>query len=422
MAQIVVSLVTILVVIHVLLLSAAYAVMAERKISAWIQDRIGPNRTNLSFGILPFKGKQWGLGQALADGAKMLLKEDYNPPYVNKSLYILAPILTAVPALIGWAVIPWGGYLACDGFTVWSWLPFIGGTVVEPFTAIVAAAPISVGIVYILAIGSVAVYGVVVAGYSSNNKYSFLGGLRATAQMLSYEIPMGLAVLCILLMAGTLRADMIANTQAQHTWYIFQQPLLAIIFFTCLLAEANRAPFDLAEAEQELVGGFHTEYSSMKLGLLLLGEYLHVMTGSAFFALIFLGGWDAVPFIDELPLIGGIGLVLLKAAIFGGKIFVMVCITMWIRWTLPRFRFDQLMKLAWRSMIPVTLVLLMLTGILTALRPENVPKHHWNWTMLAANILTFAGVMVIGPLMPKGPPVNRRIALEGSRFNPPKPA
>jgi NADH-quinone oxidoreductase subunit H len=422
MPQLIVSIVTILVVIHVMLLSAAYAVMAERKISAWIQDRIGPNRTNLSFGILPFKGFQWGMGQALADGAKMLLKEDYNPPYVNRSLYILAPILTAVPALIGWAVIPWGGYLVCDGFTFWAWLPFVGGQVVQPFTALVAAAPISVGVVYILAIGSLAVYGVVVAGYASNNKYSFLGGLRATAQMLSYEIPMGLTVLAILLMAGSLRGDIIAGTQAQHTWFIFQQPLLAVIFFTCILAECNRAPFDLAEAEQELVGGFHTEYSSMKLGLLLLGEYLHMMTGSAFFALLFLGGSDLLPFFDELPLAGGIGLVVLKFAIFFGKVFMLVGLAMWIRWTLPRFRFDQLMQLAWRGMIPVTLVLLLMTGLLTALKPAGVAPHVWNWTMLGANVLTFVGMMTVGPLMPKGPPVNRRIGLEGSRFSPAKVA
>lgn len=419
MAQIVVSIVTILAVIHLFLLAAAYAVMAERKISAWIQDRIGPNRTNLSFGVLPFKSFQWGLGQALADGAKMMLKEDYNPPHVNKTLFILAPILSAIPALIGWAVIPWGGYLMCDGFTIWSWVPVIGGMVVEPFTALVAAAPISIGIVYILAVGSLAVYGVVVAAYASNNKFAFLGGLRATAQMLSYEIPMGLCVLAVLLMAGSMRSDMIANVQAQHTWFIFQQPLLAIIFFVCILAECNRAPFDLAEAEQELVAGFHVEYSSMKMGLLLLGEYLHLMTGSAFFSLLFLGGWDAVPFIDELPLVGGIGLVMLKFGIFWGKIFVLVCIAMWIRWTLPRFRFDQLMQLAWRAMIPVTLTLVLLTGLLTAFKPAGVAPHLWNWTMLGANILTFAGVLVIGPMLPKGPPVNRRIGLEGSRFSPP---
>ena len=416
MPQFVVSLITILVVLNVMLLAVTYAIMLERKISAWIQNRIGPNRVNLSFGILPFKGHHYGLGQALADGLKMLLKEDYTPPHVHKGLFLLAPVLAVVPALIVWAIIPWGGYLVCDGFTWWSWLPFIGGTEVAPFAAQVAAAPISIGIVYPLAIGSLAVYGVVVAGYASNNKYSFLGGLRATAQMLSYEIPMGLGILTILLMVGSLRADLIVNMQAQHTWFIFQQPLLAVIFFTCMLAWANRAPFDLAECDQELVAGCRTDYSSTKSGLLPLGEYLHVIAGSAFFALLFLGGWDIVPFVSELPLAGGIGLVLLKAIVFATKVFLMVCLVMWVRWTLPRFRFDQLMKLAWRSLIPITLALMMLAGIIRAVQPEGVSTHAWNWLMLAANVLVFFGAMMIAPLLPKGPPVNRRVGLEGSRF------
>ncbi|MEX2212482.1 MAG: complex I subunit 1 family protein [Phycisphaeraceae bacterium] len=422
MPQFVVSLITILVVLNVMLLGVTYAILLERKISAWIQNRIGPNRVGFSFGILPFKGSHFGLGQALADGLKMLLKEDYTPPHVQKGLFLLAPVLAVVPALIVWAIVPWGGYLVCDGFTWWSWLPFVGGTQVAPFAASVAAAPISIGIVYPLAIGSLAVYGVVVAGYSSNNKYAFLGGLRATAQMLSYEIPMGLGILTILLMAGTMRADLVVNMQAQHTWFVFQQPLLAVIFFVCMLAETNRAPFDLAECEQELVGGFHTEYSSMKFGLLALSEYIHVLAGSAFFALLFLGGWDIVPFVSELPLAGGIGLVLLKAIVFAVKVFLLVSVVMWVRWTLPRFRFDQLMKLAWRGLIPVSLALMMLAGLIRALQPEGVSTQAWNWLMLPANVLVFFGAMVIAPLLPKGPPVNRRVELEGSRFSPPTPA
>jgi NADH-quinone oxidoreductase subunit H len=420
MAQLVVSIVILVLVLHVMLLGVAYGIMLERKLSAWIQNRVGPNRTNFSFGVLPFKHHHWGLGQALADGIKMLLKEDYNPNNVDKKLFILAPMLAAIPAMIGWAVIPWGGTLVCEGFTFWSWLPFVGGTVVEGFAAVTAVAPISVGVVFILAIGSLAVYGVVVGGYASNNKYSFLGGLRATAQMLSYEIPMGICVLVILLMAGSLRADVIVNTQATGHWFIFQQPLMAVIFFTCMLAEANRAPFDLAECEQELVGGFHTEYSSMKFGLFFLGEYMHVMTGAAFFTLLFLGGWDLVPFVDVLPLSGGIGLVLLKMAIFGGKVFLIVASTMWIRWTLPRLRFDQLMKLAWRNLIPTTIFVLLLTGILTAARPEDVPAANWNWRMLAVNVLTFVLILIISPWLPKDVDVNQRLPLEGSRFSPAK--
>jgi len=268
--------------------------------------------------------------------------------------------------------------------------------------------------------GSLSVYGVVVGGYASNNKYSFLGGLRATAQMLSYEIPMGLGIVIILLMTGSADASLVAWQQAEGHWNILYQPLTAIIFFTCILAECNRAPFDLAEAEQELVGGFHTEYSSLKWGLFFLGEYMHMLGGCAFFALLFLGGWDIpLPFVSLAP-VGGIGLVILKVLIFGSKVFFLYFAMMWIRWTLPRFRFDQLMMLAWRSLIPISLVLMLLTGLLVAMQPENVSKANWQWTMLAANVLTFVGIMIVGPLLPKGPPVNRRITLEGSRFSGPE--
>ena len=406
MTQLIVSLITIVVVIHVFLLAVAYGIMLERKVASWIQNRIGPNRTNLSFGIFKFKHHHWGLGQALADGIKLVFKEDYTPPHVNKGLFILAPVLAVIPAMLAWAIMPWGGYLDLG----------------DGMVATVAAAPISVGLVYVLAMGSLGVYGVVVGGYASNNKYAFLGGLRATAQMLSYEIPMGIGIIIILLMTGSADASLVAWQQADGVWNIFYQPLMAIIFFTCILAECNRAPFDLAEAEQELVGGFHTEYASLKWGLFFLGEYMHMLGGCAFFALLFLGGWDVpLPFI-EMPAIGGIGLVLLKVAIFGGKVFALYFIMMWIRWTLPRFRFDQLMQLAWRILIPVSLILMLLTGLLVAVQPEGFSKTAWHWTMLLANVLVFAGAMVIGPMLPKGPPVNRRVKLEGSRFSPPETA
>ena len=399
--QFVLSLITILVVIHLILISVAYCIMLERKISAWAQNRIGPNRTGFSFGQdnwlpkvgLGFLTKHcFGLGQPLADGAKLLLKEDYTPPGVDKTLFKLAPMLAVVPALIAWAVMPWGGYLQWGDQTL-----------------IVAAAPVNVGVVYILAVGSLAVYGVVIAGYASNNKYAFLGGLRATAQMLSYEIPLGLSVLMIALITGSLRADFIAATQVTGMWNIVYMPLLAVIFFTCLLAEANRAPFDLAECEQELVAGFHTEFSSMKFALFFLAEYIHVISGSAFFVLMFLGGWH-IPFLD-LPMAGGIGLVLLNAGVFFSKVALMVAFVMLVRWTLPRFRFDQLMKLAWRSMIPLTLVLLLLTSLVVAM---DWPR----WTLLLMNVGAYIGAIFISPLMPQGPNVNRRIPLAGSRFNP----
>ncbi|MCE9591247.1 MAG: NADH-quinone oxidoreductase subunit H [Planctomycetes bacterium] len=413
--QFIVSVITILVVIHVILLSCSYLIFLERKVAAWTQDRIGPNRTNFSFGLLPFKGKHFGLGQALADGIKLFFKEDYTPPQVDRVLFILAPIIVVIPALLSWAVIPWGGYYLFDqAFTVPAWLPLLGGVVVSPTIVNVTAAPINIGVVYILAIGSTAVYGVVVGGYASNNKYSFLGGLRATAQMLSYEIPMALCVLVVILTShGALGADQFVHQQANGVWNIFYQPLLAIIFFACVLAECNRAPFDLAEAEQELVGGYHTEYSSMKWALFFLGEYIHMITGAGFFTLLFLGGWD-LPIIQE-PLIGGLGLVLLKFIVFASKILVLLFVMMWIRWTLPRFRFDQLMRLAWRALIPLALLILLASGFLVF---KQHAKWFSPWLYTAVNIGAIVLAAVIGPFLPQGPPMNRKVGLAGSRFSP----
>ncbi len=414
--QFVISLITIVLIVHVMLLATSYLIMLERKTCAWIQDRIGPNRTGFSFGVLPLKFHFWGLGQPLADGIKMFLKEDYTPPFVERALFLLAPVLVIVPALIGWAVIPWGGYYASEGFTWWAWLPFLGGQTVAPFTVAVTGAPLSIGVIYMLAIGSLAVYGVVVGGYGSANKYAFLGGLRATAQMLSYEIPQGLSVLIIILMMGTATTDVIAVQQSLGDWNIWYQPLLAFIFFTCILAECNRAPFDIAEAEQELVAGYHVEYSSMKFALFFLGEYLHMITGSAFFVLLFLGGWSAnpIPGVADLPIVGGLGIVLLKFAIFAGKVTFLVFAMMWIRWTLPRLRFDQLMKLAWRAMIPIALVLLLATGVVIYLDASF-------WILTAVNAIVFIGAAYLYPKLPSDDG-NRRVPLAGSRFSPLLPA
>ncbi|HEX7010043.1 MAG TPA: complex I subunit 1 family protein [Phycisphaeraceae bacterium] len=419
-AQFIVSVITGLIVVHVILLSCAYLIFLERKVAAWCQDRIGPNRTNFSFGVLPFKGKHWGLGQALADGLKLMLKEDYNPPHVDRVLFFLAPALAVIPAMLGWAVIPWGGMMSVPGFTLPDWLPVLGGTAVDPAVVRVAVAPINVGVIYILAISSLAVYGVVLAGYASNNKYSFLGGLRATAQILSYEIPMGLCVLILILTYSTTDALGISLGQTgsglEGMWGVFTHPLLAVIFFTCVLAECNRAPFDLAEAEQELVGGFHTEYSSMKWALFFLAEYMHMVTGCAFFCVLFLGGWDLIPFVREMPEVGGIGLVLLKTLIFFGKVAFLLFVMMWVRWTLPRLRFDQLMKLAWRGLIPTVLVVLLAAGVVVFVLGDEP----WvRLALLAANVVVGVGAMVVGPMLPQGPPVNRRVPLAGSRFNPP---
>ncbi len=433
-AQFFISLMVILVVLHTMLGATAYLILLERKVASWTQDRIGPNRTNFSFGLDDlwkklgvyklFEGKtHLGLGQALADGLKLFIKEDYTPPHVDKALFMLGPILAVVPAMIGWAVIPWGGLWDFPGIQAWDWLPLIGGMqLVEAGRGSVAVAPVGIGLIYILAIGSLAVYGVVIGAYASNNKYAFLGGLRATAQMLSYEIPMGLCVLMVILTFHTADAGLIANLQAgwggEGAWGIFIHPLLAIIFFICVLAECNRAPFDLAEAEQELVGGFHTEYGSMKWALFFLGEYMHMITGSAFFVVMFLGGWDLLPFVGLLPplnemgLIGGTLLVLLKFGIFAFKVFLLLFLMMWVRWTLPRFRFDQLMKLAWRGLIPITLVMLLVSGVLVFLDPWGLKL----W-LLVANVVVGVGAAWVGPKLPQGPPVNRRVKLPGSRFS-----
>jgi NADH-quinone oxidoreductase subunit H len=435
-AQLFVSTCVIMVVVHAILGATAYLIFLERKVASWAQDRIGPNRTGfgmlqLADGLLDRIGLSWlyrksfgGLGQALADGIKLLLKEDYTPPNVDKVLFFLGPVLVVIPALIGWAVIPWGGTWEFPGLTLFEteW--------VSAGKTVVAVAPINIGVVYLLAIGSVAVYGLVLGAYASNNKYSFLGGLRATAQMLSYEIPMGICVLIMILFYKTFDAGLMANLQATNagdsvgTWGIFAHPLLAIIFFICILAEANRAPFDLAEAEQELVGGFHTEYSSMKWALFFLGEYMHMITGCAFFAILFLGGWDLLPFVNETPIVaggeegffatalGGLLLVLLKFGVFASKIFLLLFIQMWVRWTLPRLRFDQLMKLAWNGMIPLMIVMLVIVGVMTAMG-----LNQW-WMFAIANVVVAISAAAISPMLPSGPPVNRKVPLAGSRFSP----
>ncbi len=415
-AQTFVSLNSIVVLIHLFLIGVAYMILLERKIASWTQDRIGPNRVGLTFGFLPERWRMLGLGQPLADGIKMLVKEDFDPRGVDRSLFYLSPVFALAPAMIGWAVIPFGGTIDVPAFgMLW------GAVAVEAGRATVAVAPIHVGVIYILATGSLAVYGVVVGGWASNNKYSFLGGLRATAQMLSYEIPMGLIVLCVLLMAGSAAAGPLAATQAGYwfgfipSWHVVQQPLAAVLFFVCLLAENNRLPFDLAEAEQELVAGFHTEYSSMKFALFFLGEYMHMITASAFFTLLFLGGWH-LPWLDYAifgqahPAVGGVGATLLKAGVFLAKMLVLIFLVMQVRWTLPRFRFDQLMRLAWRGMIPTALALLLATGTLVYLGLE---AYLW-----LANLALAAAVLIIAPRLQAGQPINKRIPLAGSRFSP----
>lgn len=319
-------------IIVAILTAVAYCIYFERKISAWIQDRCGPNRVG-----------PYGLLQPLADGAKFLLKEDIVPAHVDKPLFILAPAISFVLALIGFAVIPWGGEV------------MIGDKLMK-----VQIADPGIGLLYVLGVGSMGVYGVVLGGWASNNKYSTYGGVRATAQMLSYEIPMGIAILVVVLTCGEIRLERILTSQITDggVWNVLLHPVAFLILLVTIFAETNRAPFDLAEAEQELVGGFHTEYSAMKFAMFFLAEYAHMITGSAVICVLFLGGW-------HLPLIPGLQAsdtsvfaMLFKLAVIGVKVALFIFAFMWVRWTLPRFRFDQLMRLAWKGLIPMSLGLL----------------------------------------------------------------
>jgi NADH-quinone oxidoreductase subunit H len=408
-AQFVVSAVVLLVVVHVILVACAYSIYLERKISAWIQDRVGPNRVGFSFG-LPFMPRFhfWGLGQPLADGIKFLLKEDYAPHGADRALFTLAPCAILIPALIGFAVIPWGGGWVCPDISIDALGIFIPG---GPVT--VAGAPVNVGVIYLIAVASIGIYGVVLGGWASNNKYSFLGSLRSSAQMICYEIPMGLSLLCVLLVVGSLLPGEIIRHQLEHGWLVFALPLPAVIFFLCMLAEANRAPFDNAECEQELVGGYHTEYSSMRFALFFLAEYAHMITSSALFALLFLGGWDLLPFVHTMPAeTASIWIVLLKFAVYFGKVMALVCFMMVVRWTLPRLRFDQVMQVAWQGVIPLSLVLIVAVAVMVFLgRTGTLP-------LLAMNAGVALLVLAVVPYLPAST-VNRRVPLPGSRFNPP---
>ena len=340
-------LIKILVIVGVTQGTVAYLILVERKIAAYAQDRIGPNRCGREVGV-PF-----ALLQPLADGAKMLLKEDVIPKYVSKPLYLLAPWIAIVTAMIGFAVVPFGP---------------VGPNQIIDFQI---APNVNMGLLYVLAVGSLAVYGVILAGWASNNKYAFIGGLRSSAQLISYEIPLGMSILGMLLIAGSLDMNQIIDWQAKHAWGVLVQPLGFILFFTSAFAETNRLPFDLPESEQELVGGFHTEYSAMKFGMFFLGEYLHIITVSFITVILFFGGWH-LPFVTS-PEQTGLLSAILKVAIITTKVGLSIIFIMWIRWTLPRFRYDQLMDLAWKSMIPLALVNLVATAAVVQL-----VRTYWN--------------------------------------------
>ncbi len=382
--QLITSIVIILVVVHLIALGALYLVLLERRVCAWIQDRCGPNRVGPA-----------GLFQPIADAIKLLLKEDYIPARADRALFILAPAFSVIPALVSFAVIPWGGTLMLGDIRL-----------------SLAAADVNIGVIYLVAVASLGVYGVALGGWASNSKYAFLGGLRATAQLVSYEIPMGLCLLTVILTAGTVRpAEMVAQ-QLQGQWFLIHQPLAAVLFYACLLAEANRLPFDLPEAESELVGGWHTEYSSMKWVFFFLAEYAHLIVGSAFFTVLFLGGWSINPFFGrDLPFAGGPGTAALQVAVVFTKVLGLVVLAMVLRWTLPRFRYDQLMRLAWEGMIPTALVILLVTAVFAYL---GLIDAGWMW---AGSLGVIAVVWLLQPLLGRRV-VNRRIGLAGSRFSP----
>ena len=332
-----------LVVFGAVQLTIMYLVLAERRVSAFLQDRLGPNRVGWQ-----------GLLQPIADGLKFLLKEDIIPARADKVVYLLAPAMIVIPALMTFAVIPFGDSITLAGRQI-------------PLQV----ASINIGLLYVFAMASISVYGIIFGSWASSNKYSMMGGLRTCAQMISYEIPLGLSVIGVLMITGTLQLDKVVDAQTAYMlgfiprWNIFLQPLAFLLFLISALAENNRLPFDLPEAEQELVGGYHTEYSSVKFAMFFLAEYAAMITSAALAVVLFLGGW-------HVPGLGALGLPpllteLIQVCAFVLKVGFFLFAFVWMRWTFPRFRYDQLMRLCWKVLLPLALANIFVTGILMAL-------------------------------------------------------
>ena len=363
------TLVKMIVVFTVLMIGIALLTLAERKISAWIQDRHGPNRV----------GGKLGLGQPFADGLKNIMKEETYPEAAYKPLFVLAPALAFIPAMLTFAVIPF----ASPAPTRWGLLEMV-------------VAPLPIGFLYILAIASLGVYGIVLAGWASNNKYSLLGGLRSSAQMVSYEIAMGLSTVAVLLVAGNVALNDIIWQQATSVWNFFGLTVAFIIFLIAAFAETNRLPFDLPEAESELIAGYHTEYSAMKFSLFFIAEYSNMVTASALLVTLFFGGWD-IPFTlgDNQPP-WSLGKTLLTGLAFAIKVLFFLFFYMWIRWTLPRFRYDQLMSLGWRVLLPVALVyIIVIAGTLLILDLIGVRPGATHGIILGVVNLALTGVLFV---------------------------
>jgi len=327
------KIVLVVVVFSISLFIAMYSTYAERKVAAFMQDRIGPDRAG-PFGIL----------QPVADGVKMFMKEEFIPNASDKMLFIMGPCIAMFTACISSAVIPWGGILTIAGHQV-----------------SLQIADVNIGILYVFGVVSMGVYGVMIGGWASNNKYSLLGAIRASSQLISYEISMGLAIISVIMVSGTVSIKTIVEQQPGAHWYVFVQPLSFLIFLICAFAETNRTPFDLPECETELVGGYHTEYSSMKLGFYLFAEYINMFVSSAVMASLYFGGYN-FPFIHSLGLSPNL-VTILGTVLFFGKIFAFIFFFMWVRWTVPRFRYDQLMRLGWKVLIPLAILNILITGV-----------------------------------------------------------
>jgi NADH-quinone oxidoreductase subunit H len=327
--------VVIFAVFAITMLMAMYSTWAERKVAAFLQDRVGPNRAG------------WGgLLQPLADGLKLFSKEEFEPNTPNKVLFMVGPAIAMTTALMTSAVIPWGDKLHLFGQDI-----------------LLQATDIDVALLYIFGVVSVGVYGIMIGGWASNNKFSLMGAVRAASQMVSYEVAMGLSMIALLMMTGTLSLREISAQQAGMNWNIFYQPLSFLIFLICAFAETNRTPFDLAECETELIGGYHTEYSSMKMGFYLFAEYANMFISSAILAVLFFGGYNypGMSWVVEnwgVNIGNVIGIIVLFAKICGFIFFYM-----WVRWTIPRFRYDQLMNLGWKILIPLSIANIVVVGI-----------------------------------------------------------
>ena len=344
------SLVKIAIAIGVVQGIVMYSVLAERKISAWIQDRVGPNRTAPLFvKYIPVVGPfltRLGVFQPLADGLKFLVKEDFTPGGVKKIYFWIAPALAVIPAMLTIAVIPFGSNIGAQKMVI---------------------ADLNVGILYTFGIVSMGVYGIVLAGYAANSKYPMFGGIRSSAQMISYEISMGMSVIPVLLIVGNLNLSQIISWQSTHGWMVAYAPISFIIFMVASFAETNRTPFDLPEAETELVGGYHTEYGSMKFALFFLAEYSNMVSSSAMMVTLFFGGWT-LPFwgLDHAATSFGMGIA--QIFVFLAKMLFFMVVFIWVRWMFPRFRYDQLMDLGWRRFLPLALVNILITAVWLWLR------------------------------------------------------